>query len=181
MCRVFGLQQYLTGAFGATRTTCDLSHQLRHLLLPAKVGAKQASIGVENNYERDIREMMPFGEHLRPKQDTRLAAFNAGERLAKPLFAASGVAIYSDYRRIWELTLQKTFGLLSAQPDRVECRGFAVRADARQGNADAAVMATQTRWGSVNGHLRYAVIAFGTPAAGCAIEHGGVAAPIDEY
>ena len=44
--------------------------------------AEQAAIGVENNNESDIREMMPLREHLRPKQDTRLAAFNAGERLA---------------------------------------------------------------------------------------------------
>ena len=64
MIAVMALDQHMARVVAAPGSTGDLGQQLAEPLGGSKIGAEQAVVGVQDHYQRDMGEMMPFGEHL---------------------------------------------------------------------------------------------------------------------
>ena len=79
MIRVLGLQQNFAWLVGTPGAAGDLEYGLRESFAGAQIRAKQALVGVHNSDQRDIREVMALGQHLRSDQDPCRAAVHRFE------------------------------------------------------------------------------------------------------
>ena len=64
MFGVIGLEQNLAGFVGAPGTPGYLDNQMGHAFTGAKVGTKQALIGIEDTDQGNAREVVALGQHL---------------------------------------------------------------------------------------------------------------------
>ena len=78
---VVGLDDNLTGIIAASGTAGRLGDQLECPLRSAKIGKAQHQVRCQNADNRDIREIVAFGDHLRA--DQRIS-FMMGELIENP-------------------------------------------------------------------------------------------------
>jgi hypothetical protein len=90
---VLGLDQHLARPFGAAGTTGDL-HQLREQALGrTPVGGKQRRVGSHGANQRELREIMAFGQHLGADQNVGFAVLNRLHHRLPLLAAACRIAV----------------------------------------------------------------------------------------
>ncbi|MOA14035.1 hypothetical protein D3C78_1341120 [compost metagenome] len=67
-----------------TRTSGTPGHlrvKLGEAFSGTEIGRKQRAIDVQQCHQRDVREVMPFRQHLRTNQNARAAAMNLSQLL----------------------------------------------------------------------------------------------------
>ena len=77
MLGIFGLDQNFAATALAASAAGHLHDRLCESLGGAKVGAEQTLIGIQHHHQRQAREMMALGHHLRAHQDARFAREHA--------------------------------------------------------------------------------------------------------
>ena len=89
-----GLNQHLAGLVGAAGATGHLYDLLEKVLGGAEIQAEQSLVHVEHAHQRDVRKVVPFGQHLGTDQQPGVPA---AYHVTHPLeFAAPGRAVTID-------------------------------------------------------------------------------------
>lgn len=84
------------------RSSGDTGIKLSETLCGAEISGKQRPVDIQQGDEGDVREVMPFGQHLGANQNTRPAAMDGGEMLLQRSFAAGGIAVDTRDRHLRE-------------------------------------------------------------------------------
>ena len=79
-------------------TAGELRDERERALLGAKVREAQRLVGVDHDAERDVREVMPLGDHLRADQHARRRRVKACEH-RRARVAAGGVGVEAQHRK----------------------------------------------------------------------------------
>jgi hypothetical protein len=140
MLRILGLDQHFARALAAAGAAGDLHDGLGEALGGAEVGAEQALVGVQHDDQRDVREIVALGHHLRADQDPRLAARDPVDDGLERGRVAHHVAIEPRDRHVREGLGERVLDALRALADGLHCIA-ALRALARQWPLGAAVVA----------------------------------------
>ena len=175
------LDDHLARFLGTASATGNLHDQLRHALAGAKVGRKQAAVGVEDRHQGHPWKVMPLGEHLRADQDARLALVDGGEQAIHGALARGAVAVDAQHRVVGKQHRQALFGALGAGADGTQVEVLAFWTVARLPLDMATVVAAQFLIALVHGHACVAAWAFGQPAAVVAEQGRGEAAAVEKY
>ncbi len=120
MLGIEGLHDHASRSLPASGAARDLGQELERALGGAEIGQAERLVGRHDADERDAREIVTLGDHLRADEDVDLAALEAREDPLVLAAAAHGVAVHAlDARRGRELA-QHLLDLLGALPDRVQ-------------------------------------------------------------
>ena len=76
--RRVGLHEHAAAARAASGAAGELGDQRERALLGAEVGEAQRRVGVEHDAERDVREVVALGHHLRAEQQAGGGGLEAG-------------------------------------------------------------------------------------------------------
>jgi len=99
MLGVAGLDQHFAGPVAAAGAARDLHDLLCEPLARAEIRAEQPLVRGQHDDQRDVREVVALGQHLRAEQDARAAVHDGIERLLDVAAAADHVAIHANQRR----------------------------------------------------------------------------------
>ncbi len=83
------------------RSSGDTGIKLSETLCGAK-SAENSAPSTSSRETSDVREVVPFGQHLGANQNTRPAAMDGGEMLLQRSFAAGGIAVDTRDRHLRE-------------------------------------------------------------------------------
>ena len=181
MRREIGLHDDLARQVRAAGAARDLEQQRGEPLRRAEIGAVERVVGAEHADQRQAREIVALGEHLRADEDVDVAGVRPARarRRTRPcvcVLSRSMRAIRAAGKRVRQRALEP----LRAVPERQEIDVAALRARARQPLGVAAVMAAQLAVVAVDDEPRAAARAARLPAARRAQERRREAAAIDE-
>ncbi len=115
-----GLDDHLARLFRPSGAPGHLHDQLRHTLAGAEVAGEQSAVGIQNRHQRNPREVMPLGQHLRADQNARLSLLNRREQLIHRVLARGTVTVNAQHRVIREQNRQAFFGAFGAGADRAQ-------------------------------------------------------------
>src|SRR5690554_4472225 len=90
--RGVGLNDDLSGAVGAAGAAGDLGEKLEGALGGAEVREVEAHVREHDADQRDVGEVVAFGDHLGADEDVDLASTKAAQKLLEAR-AAAGVAV----------------------------------------------------------------------------------------
>ena len=166
-----------------------LQQQAEQPLRRTEITAEQGSIRVERRHQRDAAEIMALGNHLRAHQHIHIAAVHARQLLLQAAGVARGVGIDAcNHQRLAigtregaQFMRQGFFQLLGALAQRLHIQIAAGRAGAWHAFGKAAVVAAQGTVDLVEHAVGTAVRTFAFPAAIGAMQHGSVAAPVQQH
>ena len=117
---------------------------MRHAFLATKICTEQHRVGIDNRYQADRWEMVAFGQHLGSQQYSRLAPVYLADQLPHSVPGLHGVAVNAEHWPLGKSLMQKSLGLLSAQPRSHQSSAVALGALARQGRRGTAMVAAQS-------------------------------------
>ena len=138
---IFGLDEYLSATVAATRATGDLHDGLCEAFGGAKVGAEETLIGIEYHDQRNVGEVVTFGDHLRANENAGITACDARDDRFELVLTTYDIAIEpcdADALEGFGEALLDAFSTLAYRFDGVA----ALRALARQFAIGTAVMTT---------------------------------------
>ena len=123
-------------------------------------------------------EVQTLGHHLRAYQDVRLALLEIGDDALVGGTGAGGVQVHTGYAGVGEEGFDVIFYFFRAEAAVAQVSALAGGADAGQLVGVATVVAGQLVQPLMVGEADVAVLAFGYPAAGVALYHGGETAAV---
>src|SRR5690606_6378692 len=126
MVWILGLDQHFSGTFGAPSAPGYLHDRLSKPLARSEVGAEQALVGVQYDYQCDGRKIVPLGAQRCGDGNAGFGVPGALEQRCGLALAPDAVAVDARERRVGELLAQRLFGALRPLADRF-CGGLAVR------------------------------------------------------
>ena len=127
MLRIDGLDQDNARQIAAPRAPGRLRQKLKRALGGAEIRQTQSDVGRHDAHQRDIRNVVALGDHLRAHQDVEIAfAKTVQDALEMPL-AAHRVAIHARDPRLGKIAMQLFFDFLRAGPDEVQILAPALR------------------------------------------------------
>ncbi len=116
--RKLGLDQHLARSFRATRAARDLHDRLREPFARAEVRAEKSLVCVQHDDERDVREIVPLRQHLRPDENIDLLAVDSLEHRLEVASLADAVSVESRNRGLGKRCGNRLLDSLRALPDR---------------------------------------------------------------
>ena len=181
--RMFGelrLDDHLARQVRPPGPPSDLHQLCKQALGRAPVGGEKRRIGADRPDQRQLRKVVPLGQHLGADQDVGLAGVDlCAQRF--PLLAALGrVAVHAQDARLWKTLGKRFFEALGAAPEGQDVLVATGRASLGHAAFEAAVMAAQAAVGEVQHQVGRAARAVGDPAAGGTAENRRVAAAVEE-
>ncbi len=182
--RVIGkvrLHDHLAGQLRATRTARHLHQQRGQALGGAEIGAVEGIVRAEHPDQREAREVVSLGKHLRADQDVELVARHARAHVRERVPPPRGVAVHARNPRAGERGREALLEPLRAVAERQQVDVAARRTGARHALAMPAVVADERGRGAMAGEPRAAARASCLPAAGRALERRREAAPVHEH
>ena len=181
--RMFGivrLQDHVARALRATGTTRDLHDELAEPFGRAEVDAVQAFVDADHDDERQVRQIVAFGQHLRADQDARAGRRQVFEQRVARVPAARRVAVDTHDGRVGKVRAQRFLEPLGALSDRMDRESAAHRTRARDRLTESAVMAAQAPRRLMQRQRALAIRTLRAPAAVVAHQHRRVAAAVLE-
>src|SRR3569623_2809768 len=143
MRRVPGLEERSPRLVGATGAAGDLRQNLERLFSRARIAMCETQIGIEHTDQRELLEMVPFGDELRADDEIVLAALDLAETILE-LAVRAHVRTQDHCTRIREALGHLLSHALDARPDRDQgVLGAALRTHPRSFLLMAAMMAHQ--------------------------------------
>ena len=121
----------------------ELRHELERALLGPEVGQREPGVGVDDGGERDAREVVALGDHLRSDQHRPVGGGEAIERLAERTRLGGRVRVEPDPLELGDALRELRLEPLRARPDPSELGRAAGRARLGNGLRVAAVVAVQ--------------------------------------
>jgi len=180
MRREVRLHDDFAGEIGAPRAARYLEQQRREALGRAEITAVERVVGAEHADERQPREVVTLGEHLRADQDIDLARVDALAHVGKGALAPRAVAIDALDARLRKALGERSLEPLRAVADGNEVHVAAVGTAAREPVGVTAMVTAQIRRLAMHDEPRAAARTSRLPAAGGAQERDREAAPVDE-
>ena len=174
------LDQHLARALGAPRAPGDLDDGLCHALGAPKVGAEQSLVRVQDAHQRQVREVVPFRQHLRADQDVRFALPREIERVDHGAALLRAVAVDTHDVRGREAPAQRIlqpFGAFAQRPDDLAALAALLVERPRV----AAMMAAQLPLLCMHRQARVAAVALGDVAATRTDQCGREPAAVEEH
>ena len=165
----------------ARPATCVSSWNVRS---PARKSATPSPTSAEiDTDERDAREVVPLGDHLRPDEHVEFAGSEAGEQRGERALAPNRVAIDPADARRRKPVAQMLFDLLGAEASVLEIWRRALPAGLRHHHRVVAVMTARppSLTGGMHGQRDGAIRALEGVAALPAEDSGRVAAAIEKH
>ena len=118
-----------------------LRYKLKRTLAASVIGKMQAHIRIENPYERDGGEIMPFGDHLRADENIRAVFAEFFQNFEMPFFTRSGIVVHSENAGGRKTVFQFRFHALRACAGVGKVRAAAFGAAAKHFIPCAAIVA----------------------------------------
>jgi len=174
------LNQYFARPVAASRASGNLHDGLREPFGSAEVSAEESMIGIHDDHQRHVGEVMSLGDHLRADQDARLPGNHALHRRLDVTSLAHGIPVEAHLRHVGEKLCQLLFDALRALSHRPQGKS-ALRTALRQWRIGAAMMAAQASCGLVHGQACITFAAGRRPPAGSAQESGRIPAAIEKH
>ena len=137
------LHQHFARLLAAAGTAADLRERGKKPFRGTVVRRQQCAVRIEDADQRQVREVVPFGEQLRAHQDVAFAAADAFQRAREFAAAADAVAVDAQDARLREQRGQRLLDPLGAAPERPEIDVAAGRASVRDRLLRTAVMTAQ--------------------------------------
>ena len=169
------------GSCAAAGAARHLEQQRGEPLGRAEIGAVERVVGAEHADQREAREIVALGEHLRADEDVDLAGVNALAHRGERALALRAVAVDAHDARCRKSRRERVLEPLRAVPERQQVDVAALRARARQALRVAAVVAAQLAVIAMDDEPRAAARAARLPAARRAQQRRRVAAAVDEH
>ncbi len=117
MVRILRLNQDFTRQISPTGPPSDLHELGEQPFRRAPVGGKQRAVGTEHADQRQFREIVPLGQHLRTDENVGLAVVDLFDQHL-PLLAALGrIAVGAQDARVGEARGEGFFEPLRATPE----------------------------------------------------------------
>ena len=160
--------------------TGHLRDELERALPGTEVGEVQGRIGVHDADHGHLREIEPFGDHLRAQQDVNLPPRDALEDAVVRPFRAGRVEIHPGDPGFGKAQPEEVLELLGAEPAHALHLMAAGAASRRHGLLVAAIVAAQRRRRLMHGERDGAARALPDDTAGRALQVRGEAAPVEE-
>ena len=175
-----GLQEHASARALAPRAAGQLREQRKGALLSAKVGHREAEIGVDHRREADIWEVMALGDDLRPDQHGAIGRPERRQHLLERADARGDVTVEPQDGQAGEPLGDLALEPLRARTDAGDVDGPAVRALGRRRLGVAAVVADEARRPLVQHERDVAGRAAEALATGPAVEREGGAAAVEQ-
>ena len=118
MRREIGLYQHVALHRTATGTPRHLREQGIQAFRRAKIRAVEQVVGIDHGHQRQVGEVMAFGENLRADENIHFACFDALAHAAPRAARACAVAVDAQYARLRKALGQCGFDALRALPYR---------------------------------------------------------------
>ncbi len=166
----------------AAGPTGHLHQQLKRPLTRAKVRQVQCHVRVNDPHQRHVREVQPFGDHLRADQDINLAHAERAEHFPVQRFLCHHVRVHPMHSTLWKRHLDRRLDLLRAHAGISNRRVAAlrIRTNLRHAGNIAAQMTEQLLGFAVIGQRHGAVLALGHVTAFRTEQMRRVPAPIQK-
>ena len=94
----------------------------------SKIGHMQAEVGIDDPHQGDIREVQPFGNHLRADEDVDLAISKSTKNLLVGLFARRRICIHSHDSGFRKTLIRNRFHALRSDAREPKCGVTTLRA-----------------------------------------------------
>src|SRR5258708_33559865 len=107
----------------------------------AKFGHAEPDVRRYHSDQRDVGNVVAFGDHLGAHQDVELALAEAVEDLFIVALARNGVAVHARDAGGWEVLVQLVFDLLRSDADELQILALALGADTGHSRGIVAVVA----------------------------------------
>src|SRR6185369_2939399 len=143
-----------------------------------EVGEAEVGVGGEDGGERDAREVVPLGDHLRADEHLDIATAEALQESGRASRPAGGVAVKNVDGGFREELTEGLLHPLGASPHRLQRLLVADRAALGHADRRAAVMAEQAAGAAMVGARQAAVRTAEVFAAGAAEEHRRIATAV---
>ena len=146
----------------------------------AEVRQAEADVRVDHAHQRDAREVVPLGDHLRAHEDLRLSRLESAQRLLQLAAPRRAVAIEAIHGRLRELSANRLDDLLGPVSALLQVLALARRAGSGRRRLVAAVVADRAAATLVQGQRNGAVRAVRLQAALAAEQADRVPAAVQE-
>ena len=113
-----GLQYHFTLFPRAPGTPGDLGIKLRKAFSGAEVSGEERTVDIQQGNQRDIREMVPFRQHLRADKNTRASAMYFRQVLLERAFTAGGIPVDTRQRHPRKKRGKRLLQLFCTQSNR---------------------------------------------------------------
>src|SRR5882724_1041606 len=141
MIRMIGLDQNPAASFASTRPAGDLRKQLKCTLGRPKIRQRETGIHRHHANQRDVWEIVAFGQHLCANEHVEPAGAEIQQRFLKLAAARSRVAVNACYAQIRKQIAQHLFDLFGAFTHVIDIVLATARTLRRRRLAVVAVMA----------------------------------------
>ena len=176
------LHEHLALDVAAPGAAGDLREQLEGALARAEIRLMQRKIGVNDADERDVREMQPFGNHLRADEDVGLARAKIAEHFSVIILALHRVGVHAPDARVREKFHEGFLDFLRAHTGVADGRVFAFRIRARGGHGvhESANVAAELLFRAMIREREAAIRALRDVTAFRALQRRRIAAPVQK-
>ena len=156
-----------------------MRHELEGALLGAEVGHAETRVRVDHRRERDVREVMTLGHHLRPDQDGSIRRRERAKRRGELARLPDRIGVEPEPLQLGNPLLELSLEPLRAGSDPREVDRAARRTRLGRRLGEAAVVAVE-RVVAVEDERDVAVRAAPRLAAGTAVDRRRDAAPVEQ-
>ena len=123
---VVGLDDHLARQFGASGAARNLRKELVRALAGTEIRHVEGAVRIEDADQGDVREVESLRDHLRPKEDVRLAAAESREEVVMRILARSRIGVHPQNARVRKALLQGRFRPLCADALEVKAGTLAL-------------------------------------------------------
>ena len=177
---VAGLHQHQAAFVGAPGTARHLLEHVEGTLRGAKVGKMQHRVGIEDAHHTHCLKVETLRHHLRAHEHIGAVMRKVVDDAVVTRLGASGVQIHARDFLAREIAVHLVLDALGTIAHHLDVRRFASRAQLRQRDGVAAIVAGEHVGVLVIGERHVAVLALGHPAALAAAHHRGITTAILE-
>ena len=107
----FGLYQHPTGTLGTAGAPRHLCQPGEQPLAGTEIGAVKRAVGIDDPDQRELREVMAFGEYLRADQDIDFPRVDLAPHFLPCMLAARAVAVDAQHTRARKNTREGGFDI----------------------------------------------------------------------
>ena len=177
---IHGLDDHRARVLPSPRPPRHLGHELEGPFMGPHIGEAHQVVRIEDAHHAHMVEIQSLGHHLGTHQDVDTAFPETGQQAVHGVLAPHGVLVHPPDAGLGEQRGQFLLDLLRAEAQHLQARAAAAATDGGRWIMATAVVAAQLVLLLVVGQAHVALVTLGDPAAGLALPHRHVAAPVLE-
>ena len=157
-----------------------LGQELESPFGSTKIGHSETDVGRDNPHQRDVRNIVPLGDHLGAHQDIVVALAEVVEDVFKLAFPGDSIAVQPGDPGFRKLSVEFVFHAFRTCTHERNVLALTIRADLRNFLRVATAMAEQTAVPPMPGESNSAVLALNTLTTGSTGYKAGEAAAVQQ-